>query len=297
MPECPERKYFIAIVLVAIVYSFILGETLATHPYRFRGLFNIPHDFAHMILMLLFFIDEKHDSLARQAVAHSFVFVFLLLSTVGGAILAYLAGLAFKYRADITRLLRYKYLPKIAAVAAVAVLLYLVFGVPEKWGLLYKRVIYQFTLIAANIEEALQGRYLNYYYFDMKYGMNVSSGIWRLTYWTKIFKLYWNSSAINILIGHGAGSVKMAFGMEPHNDFLRLLFEYGAVGMGIFIYFFTAVFRQVQSWYRYIIIITAVYCLSGNTLDNMAYLTMFTAFIATVQNNRDASSMQHGEDS
>jgi len=96
-----------------------------------------------------------------------------------------------------------------------------------------------------------------------------STGYWAITYWaplrdrftqgdtslsvaginvnaegrTKIWGVLWSEAQQEIVIGRGSGaasarsfSLSPAFG-HPHNDYLRILYDFGAVGVGLLVWF------------------------------------------------------------
>ena len=77
------------------------------------------------------------------------------------------------------------------------------------------------------------------------YDLNSSVG-WRLYFWDTISQRFWDRP----WLGHGAGSSVMLgvelFGIEaaPHNGYLRVAYETGAVGLGFFVWVLGAMMWQ-----------------------------------------------------
>ena len=84
-----------------------------------------------------------------------------------------------------------------------------------------------------------------YLYISNTYSMNILEGFdtleedggnGRLEIYTAVFNRFWNSDMMNFLFGHGGlGAVSKTIGISAHNDFLEVIFDFGCVGLLLYV--------------------------------------------------------------
>ena len=109
---------------------------------------------------------------------------------------------------------------------------------------------------------------------------NESSFIWRLTYWLRISKTFLGGSLLQILFGNGLGASLIDFGILPHNEYLRLLYEEGLIGITLFFSIAIGLFRRLSSKGRILFICYAVFIFSENTFDTFFAFMIFLILIS-----------------
>lgn len=98
---------------------------------------------------------------------------------------------------------------------------------------------------------------------------DASSSVWRIVQWIRLFKEY-VSEIWTIPFGMGAGYSVKSTGLYPHNDYLRILIEYGLI---VFIYilnFVLSVYKRLKNegMLIYFILTMLLYHLTENLLNN-----------------------------
>lgn len=108
-----------------------------------------------------------------------------------------------------------------------------------------------FILLSAAILFAITFSYINDNYLDNRIGERFSSvsedgGSGRDRIWLYTWNGYQNSSFINQIFGNGHYKVsKLGQATAAHNDFLEVLFDYGAIGFLIYIFIHLCIFRRL----------------------------------------------------
>lgn len=88
--------------------------------------------------------------------------------------------------------------------------------------------------------------------FDRLENMESDGGSGRMNRWERIAGILGSdTSFLQLLFGHGTGSVKAAVGGHAHNDFFEFFFDYGFVSMVLYILFFISIFREGLKMYRH----------------------------------------------
>jgi hypothetical protein len=107
------------------------------------------------------------------------------------------------------------------------------------------------------------------------------SGFFRLIHWTNIWDLYINGGIGTLILGYGAGAtVGLTYaGLVPHNDYLRILAEYGPINLVIFVCFLVHVRSELTSGAaKVLFLVLCIYFLSENLLDSFTAMTLFFAY-------------------
>jgi hypothetical protein len=107
------------------------------------------------------------------------------------------------------------------------------------------------------------------------------SAFFRVIHWANIWDVYSSRGVMTFLFGYGAGQTKvLAYSpLPPHNDYLRVLAEYGAINLACFVMFLWRVvsgMRLMQA--RVLFIVLLIYMFSENLLDNFTSMALYFAF-------------------
>jgi O-antigen ligase len=107
------------------------------------------------------------------------------------------------------------------------------------------------------------------------------SGFFRLIHWTNIWDLYSSGSIGTWIFGYGPGETPALTyaGMVPHNDYLRILVEYGPLNLVIFVCFLAHVRAELtMDAAKILFVVLCIYFLSENLLDSFTSMTLFFAY-------------------
>jgi hypothetical protein len=107
------------------------------------------------------------------------------------------------------------------------------------------------------------------------------SFFFRIRHWIDLLDIYTNGSFVNIMLGFGPRSSEaLSFhALVPHNDYIRLLFDYGLLGFCAFSILFIQVYRLSSANIRIVFLCLAVFMLTENVLDNTLVMTLMATKI------------------
>lgn len=107
------------------------------------------------------------------------------------------------------------------------------------------------------------------------------SAFFRVIHWANIWDLFSHNNVLVLLFGYGAGQTQyLAYAqLPPHNDYLRILVEYGPFNLIVFVAFLIYValsIRPVPA--RILFSVLLIYMLSENLLDNFTSMAIYFAY-------------------
>lgn len=103
------------------------------------------------------------------------------------------------------------------------------------------------------------------------------SAYFRIKHWAEIWQIYAQGSPGQILFGFGPGQSKAVTlqHLVPHNDYLRILAEFGAVNFGCFLMLIVIALRGLpEAPLASLFMVYVFYSVSENLLDNFAALAL-----------------------
>jgi hypothetical protein len=112
-------------------------------------------------------------------------------------------------------------------------------------------------------------------------GTTDMSAFFRITHWTNIWQIYSSLGLGGILFGYGASQtgVLTVLPLPPHNDYLRVLAEYGLLNCVIFVVFvFSIMFSLKERAAKTMYTVLLIYFLSENLIDNFTSMTLFFSY-------------------
>lgn len=107
------------------------------------------------------------------------------------------------------------------------------------------------------------------------------SGFFRLIHWSNIWDIYSSGSLGTLIFGYGPGETPALTYAEmvPHNDYLRILVEYGPINLGIFVCFLIHIRGKLKTPpARVLFVVLCIYFFSENLLDSFTSMTLFFAY-------------------
>lgn len=275
-----RRIMVLVVTVLAISIAMPVDEAIdARLAGRTAGVFVNPNNFALTAMLLIFCLDEERDGAAFFWVVRGFVLAVILATGTSGALLA--------YAVDTTLLLLRmgkRWAVGISlAVAACGVLALVAFDgrvLPEIPVPQVQRLQRQLKVVAASQDAILHGAEVDFYAFESELGVGVTSGLWRLVHWRRLLGEYWHGSRWQLLFGNGLDSVRARHRL-PHNDYVRVLYELGIVGLVSWLATWIALYRRARPAHRGAFVMVAVYCFTENNLDNFLFMSLFALFAAS----------------
>jgi hypothetical protein len=268
-------------VLMILVLSVLLehGVRPGSGEGRHSGLFLNPNNLSLIPFLLLFLVDEERDPLSIQIVVHAIVAGMLAYSGTSGAIIAYAIGLAVHLKDHLSLRSRVLVVATLLAAGSIGVLLVVNGGdmLPET------RMTTQIEVIPSQLKQALDGDSINFYRQERVSGEGSTSAVWRLAHWRLTLDTYAHGTPEQQLLGFGIGSSTMIFGILPHNEYLRILFEQGIAGLFLFVFAWRRIILTAPQPVRYVALIVAIYSFSENNLDNFPFMSLFILLLSAVE--------------
>lgn len=111
------------------------------------------------------------------------------------------------------------------------------------------------------------------------------SGFFRLIHWTNIWDVYSSGSFGTLIFGYGPGETPALTYAEmvPHNDYLRILVEYGPINLAIFVCFLVYIRGALKTPpARVLFVVLCIYFFSENLLDSFTSMTLFFAYAGRI---------------
>ncbi|MBP7829653.1 MAG: hypothetical protein KA248_07020 [Kiritimatiellae bacterium] len=277
--RAPERWWGLGAVLAVLAVGLVQGLSLE----RVEGSFANPNNYALAAMSLLFFVDHARDPRWFILGTHALVFVLILLSGTMGALASYLAGLAVALLH--TRLAKLTY-ASLAAAALLGAIVLIIFRTVDPEALAEMRYIgplwSKVYVAQQHYADLAAGEDLNFWELGNEYGgVEYTSSIWRLAHWRETLREFRRAGAFARLLGHGIGSSRVFLEKLPHNDYLRLLFEVGILGLLANLAAWFILYRRTELAARGPAIMMAAYAFTENNLDNFLVMSLFALFLAS----------------
>jgi hypothetical protein len=114
------------------------------------------------------------------------------------------------------------------------------------------------------------------------------SGVWRITYWIAILDEFFKSPLRTIIFGLGldtmtVGNYAYSFmNRDPHNDYVKLITEFGILGVLFFVYFLVQVAKITGRKFLWVVaLLLPMYF--GNILVNFPFIILYIAFLSCLE--------------
>jgi hypothetical protein len=142
------------------------------------------------------------------------------------------------------------------------------------------RLTNQIEVIGGQIQSVAAGSDVAYWAQERVLGPGSASGIWRVVHWRQTLDLYFSGNPAQQIFGFGIGSTVRIMGILPHNEYLRMLVEQGAIGFLLFLFAWYRIITTAPRPVRYIGLIVAIYSFSENNLDNFPFMALLILFLS-----------------
>lgn len=267
-----SRGIFLVQIAVVIGLSFFTDRGgVWEGGTRHSGLFNNPNNLA-LIPMLLLCLMDRRDPKWMTTCALAAVAAVLFITRTSGSIIAYGVGFAIYFRSFLPRRWRTLVTAGVAGIVLVSVVF---LGLGGERMLPDSRFVKQIGVMRTDLHSVLEGDPISFYDQEQALGSGTASGAWRLEHWRDTLIFYSRGEASQLVFGFGIGSSAIYLGKLPHNDYIRILFEQGIVGLLLFLFAWFQIIRGAPKHIRYCGVILAIYCFSENNLDNFPFMSLF----------------------
>jgi O-antigen ligase len=236
---------------------------------RYQGIFNHANHLAYVqVICIYFLIRYKPFVKSWNFLLIGLLFFSLLLTKTSGAFI--ILFLIAVYNFFILKQLSFKKKFVIVGVLALITPVFLIYS---------EKLVSQIDTL-----EYLEWKFLLPRIKDFRPG-GYGSFVWRILYWLKIYFAFINEAISNILFGVGIdaltkGNMPYIFmNKDPHNDFIKVLIEFGAVGLVLFINFLRNAFIMLKRNVN-LMIILIVPLLFDNAIVNFSFITTLTLIFA-----------------
>lgn len=144
---------------------------------------------------------------------------------------------------------------------------------------LFERAITVLAPLWSNVSELGLARIaqMSYGQIVVMAGTTDISGYFRIKHWMEIWQLYSNSGASHILFGYGPGQTKLITTLQlvPHNDYLRILVEFGPLNFFCFVSLIVVAVRGLpNNTLRSLFTIYVIYSFTDNIIDNFTSIAL-----------------------
>lgn len=107
------------------------------------------------------------------------------------------------------------------------------------------------------------------------------SGFFRIIHWANIWDIYSSSTLLTKLFGYGIGQSQYLTVLQfvPHNDYLRILAEYGFLNLVVFVSFLLHVLFNLKTGHtKVLFMVLLIYFFSENLIDHFSSMTLYFTY-------------------
>jgi hypothetical protein len=282
MNRTPWRWALLGGCLLLIVVSIVAGaRTEWEGTSRLSGVFDNPNNMALMGLALPFFLNDE-DPRWQKLLVHAATLGTIFATGTSGAILGYAVGILFRVQGLLT------WRRAAVALAVVTIAVVVLLGRKDVAEL---RLVRQIAAVHASLGELQRHRFvvrealvpMDFGAMVDAHGAGSTSAVWRVGMWIAVLNDYADGAPWQWVIGRGLGASWRLYQILPHNDFVRLLFETGVVGLVAFLAFCWTAWRGMRPGDRYVVPMVLTFCFSENNIDNFVFMGLFMFFLASTQ--------------
>lgn len=238
-------------------YPFLL------HDGRFSSVLSHPNHLAYLsVLLAVFNLIARRGGAVKWLMLFG-VFILVIASKSSGGLISFFALLSLYF-------LKQKLLPAFILIV-IAILSWPIVSEVEVVLILSDKIM-QFDIFEVLIKAD-----------STSFGSS-GSFVWRVSYWVALLTEFLYFTPWNMAFGSGLGTMSHGNYLyswmitDPHNDYVRLLLERGAVGFVLFIVVFVR-FLILSRYFYLMIPSVLVPMLIGNILTNYSFILVLIIFI------------------
>lgn len=271
-----DIKYF----FIIIVGYFTLTIPLAYYQNipdwgRYRNVLQHSNHLAYVLSMIIYFLvfykpfkDKKINFISIVI-----LFISLLATKSTGGLLVLLTLLGY----NALKSKRISLFKKLTFISLCIISILTAINLSEK-------IAYQLHSIDFLTWDFVMERVNNYTINGVNRAGAHGSFVWRIIYWSKLVFTFFSESFLTIFFGVGVDHLTKGYmpyefmDKDPHNDFIKVLIEYGIFGILLFIGFFRKVYITLSKNFN-IIILLIVPMIFGNAIVNYPFNTTLILII------------------
>jgi O-antigen ligase len=215
------------------------------------------------VYFLIFYRPFKNKTVNFICISGLLLSLLLTRSTGGLLVLIALLG----YNAVITKRVSFAKKVTFFAVSLLAVIAAIEFS---------DKIAYQVQSINYLTADFIMERVDNYVVDGVTRAGGYGSVVWRIIYWSKLLFTFFGENWLRITLGLGVDHLTKGYmpyyfmDKDPHNDFIKVLLEFGVLGLLMFLYFFKKVYNVLGKNFN-IIILMIVPMFFGNAIVNFPF--------------------------
>jgi|GEM_PF-1879272 len=243
---------------------------------RMKGFLPNPNTFAFTAMMLFFLTNSESSRSSVVRASHFVVITLLFLSRTSGALIGSFVGFIHLnlYTQKGTLINR-----SIILSVSISLVIVLFIVLPNGRLEVIDTTKEKITVVEKNYSSVLSGKEINFYSIVERQGVDNTSGIWRLYQWHRILTFFFHSSLDKIMFGYGIGTTDILFKQKPHNDYIRILFETGIIGLILNLIIWGVLYSRMAIKDRWIVIAIAVFCFTENNYDHFPAMSLLALYM------------------
>ena len=262
-------KYFFIIIIFYFVLTIPIGfyKVLNWDWERYKNVLGHSNHLAYVLSMLIYFLvfHRPFKSKPVNIVCIIVLFVSLILTKSTGGLLV-LAALIVYHAIKSKRISLFK---KLAFLSLCIFAIIFAVNFSEK-------IAYQIHSVDFITWDFVLERVQNYTINGVNRAGGHGSFVWRIIYWSKLLFTFFSESILKIIFGVGVDHLTKGYmpyefmDKDPHNDFIKVLIEYGILGLLLFLGFFRKIYKAINKNFN-IIILMIVPMFFGNAIVNYSF--------------------------
>lgn len=262
------HRFFISLAILFVI-TLPLAVLQMKSIGRFQSFFSHANPFAYSMVYIMYFLYFKKPSSKQiRFLLLTLLFIALILTKTSGAFIAIMLLLVYNFIVS----------SKVTLLQKVISFVILLIVIPSSF-LFIPKLQSQFSTL-----EIIDKDFIKSHVWDFRPG-GKGSLVWRVIYWAGILTEFFKENFINRFFGLGIDVFTKEYypydimEKDPHNDFLKVLVEYGYVGFTLFISFLVSLFILLKKNFNLIILIF-VPLFFDNTLVNFTTILIFIILAA-----------------
>lgn len=276
-------------ILIFLVIGCFWNSNHGYNDPRMKGFLPNPNTFAFTAMMLLLLTNSESSRSSAMRAGHFVVIALLFLSRTSGALIGYFVGfihlnLYAKKRNLIQR--------SILLSVSISLVIVLFIALPNGRLEVIDTTKEKIAIVEKNYSRVLSGNQINFYSIVERQGVDNTSGLWRLYQWHRILTFFFCSSLDKIMFGYGIGTTDILFKQKPHNDYIRILFETGIIGLILNLIVWGVLYRRMVVEYRWIVIAIAVFCFTENNYDHFPAMSLLALYMISTGKPNPVDTMK-----
>lgn len=279
-----EIKKAFTIIIFYFILTIPLGvfQVLQWEGGRNRNIFDHSNHLAYVLAICIYFLVFYNPFKKKliKIICLTTLFLSLILTKSTGGLLVLLILLG--YNSIKTKRISSSKKMTFLSIFIIGILLAINFS---------DKIAYQLHSVDFLTWEFVKNRVEIYTIDGVNRGGGYGSFVWRIIYWSKLVYTFFSESFLTILFGLGADHLTKGYmpyefmDKDPHNDFVKVLLEYGVLGFVLFLSFFKRIYKTLSKNFN-IIILMVVPMFFGNAIVNFPYnITLILILIYEYKHN------------